>query len=281
MGLNSYDDYLLLLNLPLNASEKDIKFSLNKIQREYSRKANMAGKLEERQKAEQMFKTIDKARRILLGPEGKLRRNKLGAQDISSNEKEYDYFLRLLKLSPNASEKDIQNAIKEKERVFTDQATSQQIVLRHQAENILEEIKTAYKVLMGTEGRVIRKHRAEKTTTSEYINNIQIDSDGIAQAIEFIALKRGRKTQKREGIVLYKRSSFFIKGIECFVEKIIHKKYEATKDIKRCVAEKDDLIVFQWECNTGRNPDSGIVRTFIKGQWIDDIIEEKVEIEIQ
>ncbi len=281
MGLDSYDDYLHLLSLPSNALEEDIKVSLNKTQREYSRKANVAGKLEERQKAEQMLKTLDKARKILLGPEGKLRRSKFSTAETSNKDTEYDNFLRFLKLTPNASEKDIQNAIKEKERVFTDQAVSQKIELRHQAETILEEIKTAYKVLMGSEGREIRKQRAEKKTTNEEIENIQIDSDSIAQAIEIIALKRGRKTQNREGTVLFKRSSFFLKGIDCFIEEIIHKKYEATKDIKLCVAKKGDLVLFEWECNTGRNPDSGVDRIFIKGQWVNDIIEGKVEIEIQ
>ena len=281
MGLDSYDDYLHLLNLPLNASEEDIKVSLNKIQREYSRKANVAGKLEERQKAEQMLKTLDKAQKILLGPEGKLRRSKFSTAKTSTKDTEYDNFLRFLKLPPNASKKDIQNAIKEKERVFTDQATSQKIELRHQAETILEDIKTAYKVLMGSEGREIRKQRAKNKISNEEIENIQIDSDSIAQAIEIIALKRGRKTQTREGTVLFKRSSFFLKGIDCFIEEIIHKKYEATKDIKLCVAKKGDLVLFEWECNTGRNLDSGIVRTFVKGQWINDIIEGKVEIEIQ
>ncbi|KUG26050.1 hypothetical protein ASZ90_004124 [hydrocarbon metagenome] len=265
----------------MNTSEEDIKVSLNKTQREHSRKANMAGKLEERQKAEQMLKTLDKAGKILLGPEGKLRRSKFSTANTSTKDIEYDNFLRFLKLPPNASEKDIQNAIKEKERVFTDQAASQKIELRHQAETILEEIKEAYKVLLGSEGREIRKRRAEKKATNKDIENIQIDSDTIAQAIDIIALKRGRKTQTRKGTVLIKRSSFFLKGIDCFIEEIIHKKYEATKDIKLCVAKKGDLVLFEWECNTGRNQDSGKVRTFIKGQWVNDIFEGKVDLEIQ
>jgi len=281
MGLDSYNDYLYLLHLPLNASEEDIKVSLNKTQREYSRKANMAGKLEERQKAEQMLKTLDKARIILVGPEGKLRRSKFSTAETSKKYAEYDSFLRFLKLSLNASEKDIQNAIKEKEQVFIDQAASQKIELRHQAETILEETKTAYKVLMGSEGREIRKQRAEDKTTNEEIANIQIDSDSIAQAIEIISSKRGRKTQTREGTVLFKRSSFFLKGIDCSIDEIIHKKYEATKDLKLCVAKKGDLVLFEWECNTGRNADIGIVRTFVKGHWVNDIIEEKIDIEIQ
>jgi len=281
MGLDSYDDYLHLLNLPLNTSEENIKVSLNKIQREYSRKANLAGKLEERQKAEQMLKALDKARKILLGPEGELRRIKFSTTEISAKETEYNNFLRFLKLSPNASEKDIQNAIKEKERLFTDQATSQKIKLRHQAETILEEIKTAYKVLMGSEGQKIRKQRAEKKTTYEETENLQIDSSSIAKAIETIALKKGRKTQIRKGLVLFKRSSFFIKGINCFIEEIIHKKYEATKNLKRCLVKKGDLVLFEWECNIGRNPDIDIVRTFIKGQWVNDIVEGQIEIEIQ
>jgi len=276
-----HGDYLHLLNLPCNASEENIKVSLNKIQREYSRKANVACILEERQKAEQMLKTLDKAQKILIGPEGKLRRIKFNTAKTSTKDKEYDNFLRFLKLPPNASERDIQNAIKEKERVLTDQAASQKIELRHQAETILEEIKTAYKILLGSEGQEIRKQRAEKKAINEEIENIQFDSISVAHAIEIIALKRGRKTQTREGTVLFKRSSFFLKGIDCFIEEIIHKKYEATKDLKLCVAQKGDLVLFEWECNTGRNLDSGIVRTFIKGQWVNDIIEGKLEIEIK
>ncbi len=283
MGLDLYDDYLNLLNLPLNASEENIKVSLNKTQRECSRKANAGGKLEDRQKAEQMLKTLDKARKILLGPEAKLWRIKSSAANTSKKDSEYDGFLRFLKLPPNASEKDIQNAIKEKERVFTHQAASQNIELRHQAETTLEKIKEAYRFLMGSEGWEIRKQRVEKKATTKNLENIQIDSDSIAQAIEIIAQKKGQKTQTREGTVLIKRLSFFLKGIDCFIEEIIHKKYEGAKDIKLCVAKKGDLVLFEWECNatTGRNQNNGIVRTFIKGQWVNDIIEEKVDLEIQ
>ncbi len=277
MGHDTYDDYLQLLNLQPTASEEDIKGSLNKLQREYSRKATQAGRLEDRQKAEQMLKTLDKARKILLGPEGKLRRKKFGEQDTSG--KEYDYFLRLLKLSPNASGKDIQDAIKEKERIYTRQATSENIEMRHQAEAFLEELKTAYKLLMGPDGEEIRKQRAERQAIGTGTEELVIDADSIARAIEIIAFNRGRKTQARQGTVLFKRATFFLKGMDCLVEEVIHKKYEATKDLKLCTAKKGELVLFEWECNPARNPDSGNVRTFIKGPWINDIIEGKVEIE--
>lgn len=281
MGLDSYKDYLNILNLPSNALEEDIKIALNNILREYSRKANSSTVLAERQKAEQMLKTLDKAQKILFGHEGKLWRTKFNTNKASTQMTEYDICLRFLKLPPNTSEVDIQNAIKKKERVYMKQATSQKIELRHQAENILEEVERVYKILISSEGREIRKQRNETKTINEETEDIQIDSENVAQIIEKIALKRGRKTQIRQGLVLYKRSSFFIKGIDCFVEEVLHKKYEAIKNNKRYVAEKGNLILFECVCNIGKNPDSYIVRTFFKGDWINDIIEEKIEIENQ
>jgi hypothetical protein len=280
MGLDSYDDYLYLLNLPLDAPEDDIKRALTTVQREYSRKANVSGKLEHRQKAEQMLKTLEVARKVLLGSEGKFRRSKLSTKAKSIEEEDYDNSLRFLKLRANAADKDIQNAIKDKERVYTEQATSQNIRLRHEAETILEEIKKAYTLLLGSKGHDIRKKRSENKSTVEQ-ENIEVDSDSIAKAIELIALKRGRKTQARKGTVLYKRASFFLKGMECYVEEIIHKKYEAVKDYKFCVAKKNALLLFEWECNIGRSSGNSTVKTFVKGQWRNDIIEGKVEIEMQ
>jgi len=155
------------------------------------------------------------------------------------------------------------------------------MVQRHQAETDLEELNKAFKFLLGPEGEKIRKQRAEKQVTDKETEELMVDADSIAQAIEIIALNRGRKTQTRLGSVLFKRATFFLKGIDCLLEESIHKKYEASKDIKRCDVKKGDLVLFEWECSPTRNPDSGTIRTLIKGPWINDIIEGKVEIEIK
>jgi hypothetical protein len=185
----------------------------------------------------------------------------------------YDDYLRLLKLQPNASEKDIRASITKELRKYTQRTNSPKLELRQEAERMIKTLETAEKILLGTEGQIVRKKRGEQQTLNGQTEVEQsVDAQSVVRAIEMIAMNKGRKTQSREGTVILKRSSFFLSGINFFLEEVIHKKYEASKDIKRCTAIKGGLTLFEWSCSTSGNQD-GIIKAYIEGPWAVDLIE--------
>lgn len=191
----------------------------------------------------------------------------------------YDDYLRLLKLQPNASEKDIRTSITKELRKYTQRTNSPKLEVRQEAERMIKTLETAEKILLGPEGQIVRKKRGEQQTSNGQTEVEQaIDAQSVVRAIEMISLKKGRKIQLRQGTVLLKRSSFFLSGINFLFEEVIHKKYEASKDIKRCTAIKGGLTLFEWSRSTLGNQD-GIVKAYIEGPWAVDLIENVSDLE--
>lgn len=192
----------------------------------------------------------------------------------------YDDYLRLLKLPPNSSEKDIRASITKELRVHTKRTNSPKLEVRQEAERMIKTLETAERVLLGLEGQIIRKKRGEEQASiSSALAEQSVDAQSVVRAIEVIALSKGRKTQMRQGTVLLKRSAFFLSGIDFFFEEAIHKKYEASKDITRCIAQKGNLTLFEWYRSKIGSPDSGTVKTYIQGPWAVELLENAADFE--
>jgi len=180
----------------------------------------------------------------------------------------YDDYLRLLKLPPNASEKDIRTNITRELRSYTRRINSPKLEVRQDAERKIKTLETAEKILLGPEGQIIRKKKREKHTSSNGVEAEQsVDAQSVVRAIEMIASNKGRKTQARQGTVLLKRSAFFLNGIDFFFDEEIHKKYEASKDVTRCIAKKGNLILFEWYRHKLSSSESGTIKVYIQGPW--------------
>lgn len=194
----------------------------------------------------------------------------------------YDYYLRLLKLPRNAPEKDIRAAITNELRIWTRRVNSPKLEIRQEAERQIATLEMAEKILLGPEGQIIRQRQGDKpTTTSEAQPELSVDAETAARAIERLAYARGRKAQERKGTVLYKRATIFYNGIDYLVEELVHKKYEAAQDKKRCCATQGGLVLFDWYCMATGNPGQGSVKTYVTGAWVADLITIAAELDTE
>lgn len=185
----------------------------------------------------------------------------------------YEYYLRMLKLPRNAPEKDISAAITKELRLWTRRVNSPKLEIRQEAERQMATLEKAEKVLLGPEGQIIRQKQSDQPpTASEAQSELKVEAETVARSIEQLAYVRGRKAQERKGTVRYKRATLFYNGIDYLVEELVHKKYQAAQDKKRCCATKGDLVLFDWYCMGTGNPDQGSVKTYVPGPWVADLI---------
>ncbi len=192
----------------------------------------------------------------------------------------YEYYLRFLKLPLNASEKDIRAAITKEIRILTRQVNAPKLEIRQEAERKMETLKAAEKVLLGPEGQIIRQKQGDQpTTASEAQPELSVDAETIAQSIERLAYARGRKAQQRKGTARYKRATIFYNGIDYLIEELVHKKYQAAQDRKRCGATQGGLVLFDWYCTATETPGQGSIKTYVPGPWVADLIAIAAEID--
>jgi len=192
----------------------------------------------------------------------------------------YEYYLRLLKLPLNASEKDIRAAITKELRLWTRRVNSPKLEIRQEAERQMANLETAEKVLLGPEGQIIRQKQSDQPTiASETQPELSVDAETVARSIERFAYARGRKAQQRKGTARYKRATFFYNGIDYLVEELVHKKYQASQDVKRCSATQGGLVLFDWNCMVNAPTGQGSVKTYVQGPWVADLIAVAAEID--
>lgn len=192
----------------------------------------------------------------------------------------YDYHLRLLKLSPNASEKEIRATLTNELRIWTQRVNSPKLELRQEAERMIGTLETTEKVLLGPEGQIIRRRQGEQSTTpAETLPELQVDAETVARTIERLAYAKGRKAQKRQGTVRHKGAKLFYNGIEYLVEELVHKKYEAAQDRKRCSASQGSLVLFDWLCMTQDPTGQSLTQTYVSGPWVADLIAIAAELD--
>lgn len=192
----------------------------------------------------------------------------------------YEYYLRFLKLPLNASEKDIRAAITKEIRILTRQVNAPKLEIRQEAERKMETLKAAEKVLLGPEGQIIRQKQGDQpTTASEAQPELSVDAETIAQSIERLAYARGRKAQQRKGTARYKCATIFYNGIDYLIEELVHKKYQASQDVKRCCATQGGLVLFDWNCMVNAPTGKNIVKTYVQGPWVADLITVAAEID--
>jgi hypothetical protein len=190
----------------------------------------------------------------------------------------YEYYLQILKLPRNALEKDIRTAIINEMRLWSQRVNSPKLELRQEAERMIGTLEAAEKVLLGPEGQIIRRRQGEQSTTpAETLPELQVDVETVAQAIERLAYAKGRKAQKRQGTVRHKGAKLFYNGIEYVVEELVHKKYEAAQDRKRCSATQGGLALFDWYCMTADPKGQGSVKTYVPGPWVADLMTISTE----
>jgi hypothetical protein len=194
----------------------------------------------------------------------------------------YEYYLRLLKLPRTAPEKDIRAAITNELRILTRRVNSPKLELRQEAERMIATLEAAPKVLLGPEGQIIRQKQGDgQTTVEEAQPELSVDAETVARAIERLAYARGRKAQERKGTVRYKRATIFYNGIEYLVEELVHKKYQAAQDRKRCCATQGALVLFDWYAMTADPSGQGNVQTYVPGPWVADLITIAAELETE
>jgi hypothetical protein len=182
----------------------------------------------------------------------------------------YDSYLRLLKLPRNACEDDIRASITHELRLWTRRTNAPTLEARQEAERKIQVLEMAEKVLLGAEGRVIRS-QATGQPVPEVGTDIHVDAETVARAIERVAFIKGTKSQERRGTLLVRRAALFTKGVDYLFEEVVHKKYEAAQNSKRCCATQQGLILFDWKYNTDLEG-NGVAKTYIEGPWARDIV---------
>lgn len=184
----------------------------------------------------------------------------------------YDYYLRLLKLPRSASEQDIRTAVTNEIRVWHPRVNARTLEDRQEAERKMKMLENAERFLLGPEGQTARRRIGNEPVAEAQIE-MSVDANTVAGAIERITSARGTKAQERKGTVLYRRATIFYRGVDYLSEELIHKKYEAAQDRKRCAASQGGLVLFDWSCcETGMNPGQGKTETYIPGPWVVDLI---------
>ncbi len=181
----------------------------------------------------------------------------------------YDYFLRLLKLPRSASEQDILGAISNERRVLNRRMNAPVLEVRQEAERKAKALEDAENLLLGPEGKIIRS-RIEGDQSACTTEDLSVDAEAVARAIERVALARGTKAQERKGTVLYRRAMVFYRGIDYMFEELVHKQYAAAENRKRCAAIHNGLSLFEWYYETGLNPEHGKTSAYIQGPWVAD-----------
>lgn len=184
---------------------------------------------------------------------------------------QYDYSLRLLKLPRNACEQDIRSAVTKEMRVWTYRQNSADLDLRQEAERKIKALEIAEQVLLGPEGQMIRRGLGSEPVAEAQLE-MPVDSETVARNIEHITSVRGTRTQERKGTVLCRRATIFFQGIDYIFDELVHKKYEAAQDRKRCTASQGGLVLFEWFCETGLNRGQGKTGTYIRGPWVVDLV---------
>lgn len=186
----------------------------------------------------------------------------------------YEYYLRLLKLPRNTPEKDIRVAITKELRIWTRRVNSPKLDIRQEAERQMANLEAAEKVLLGPEGQIIRKTQGEQSSTSSDTQpELSLEPEAVARAIEQLAYAQGRKSEERQGTVRYRRAAIFYNGVDYFVEEMVHKKYQADQDVKRCGATQGNLPLFDWYCRPSQtHSQGGTVKTYVSGSWVADLI---------
>jgi len=196
----------------------------------------------------------------------------------------YQHYLQLLELPRSAPEKDIRAAVTRELRVWTQRTNSPKLELRQQAERMIATLEAAEKVLLGLEGQVIRRQLGESASTGPEIQaEVSIDAETVARTIERFALSRGRKAQERQRTGVHKRAKIFYRGVEYVFEELVHKKYQAARDMRSCTATHGGLVLFDWYCMADGCmadgiPGQGGVRTYVRGPWVADLISAAAEL---
>ena len=190
----------------------------------------------------------------------------------------YYNYLRLLKLPQTASEQDIRTAITNELRVWNRRVNAPTLEARQDAERKVKALETADQVLLGSEGQIIRSRLGSEPSAEAQIET-SVDAETVARTIERVTSARGLKAQERKGTVLYRRATIFYRGVDYLSEELVHKKYEATLDRKRCAASQGGLVLFDWSCETVVNPGQGKTGTYIQGPWAVDLIAFAAECE--
>jgi len=193
----------------------------------------------------------------------------------------YEYYLQLLKVSPDASDEIVRTAIVRELRLWTNRTNSHKLEVRQQAERMISILEGAGEVLLAPERKVWAQRLLEGDVASpETPNDLPVDAGLIAKTIEQVALVRGQRTQERKGTVLYKRTAFFHRGIDYVFEELVHKKYQAELDFKRCHALQHVLLLFDWCCRSVEISGRDNVKVYIPGVWVPDLIAIGREIDL-
>jgi len=126
-----------------------------------------------------------------------------------------------------------------------------------------------------------REQEEGATTTLETRPGVPVAPDTVARAIEQLARARGRKAQERKGTVRYKRATIFYNGIEYLVEEMVHKKYQAAQDRKRCSAVQGGLVLFDWSCIGTATSGQGGAKIYVPGPWAAELIAVAAELDAE
>jgi hypothetical protein len=190
----------------------------------------------------------------------------------------YDYYLRLLKLPRSASEQDIRAAVTNETRVLNPRMNGPTLEARQEAERKMKTLEAAEKFLLGPEGQIARRRLGNEPVAEAQIEML-VDAKTVAGAIKRVTSARGTKAQERNGTVLYRRATIFYQGVDYLCEELIHKKYEAALDRRRCAASQGGLILFDSSYEMAMNPGQGKTDTYIPGPWVVDLIEFSADCE--
>ena len=185
----------------------------------------------------------------------------------------YEYYLQLLNVAPDASDEIIRTAIVRELRLWTHRTNSHKLEVRQKAERMIAILENVDEVLLAPERKVWAQRLLGSDVPSPGPpNDSPVDAGLIARTIEQVALVRGQRTQERRGTVLYKRTGFFHKGVDYFLEEVVHKKYQAELDFKRCHALQHDLLLFDWHCRSIEISGDDNVKVYVPGIWVTDLI---------
>lgn len=185
----------------------------------------------------------------------------------------YEYYLQLLNVAPDASDGIIRNAIVRALRLWTHRTNSHKLEVRQQAERMIAILENADAVLLAPERKLWAQRLLESDVAPPGIlNDLPVEAGRIATTIQQVALARGQRAQERKGTVLYKRTAFFHRGVDYVFEEVVHKKYQAELDFKRCHALQHDLLLFDWRCRSVEVSGHDNVKVYIPGGWVTDLI---------
>lgn len=185
----------------------------------------------------------------------------------------YDYYLQLLKIPRDASDEVVRTAILRELRMWTHRSNSHKLEVRQQAERMVAALEGAGEILLTPERKVWNKRLDEDDSVAPGTRtDLPVEAHVIARIIEQVASVRGQRFQERKNTGLYKRTTFFHKGVDYVLEELTHKKYQAELDFKRCRALQNGLALFDWHCRSPANSDRHNAELYIPGAWVTDLI---------